>query len=32
VRDGQARIRELHARFENELQAVRDAYLKELAA
>ena len=27
----EARIRELHARFENELQAVRDAYLHELA-
>ena len=27
----EARMRELHARFENELQAVRDAYLRELA-
>ena len=27
----EARMRELHARFENELQAVRDAYLQELA-
>ena len=27
----EARVRELHARFENELQAVRDAYLHELA-
>ena len=26
-----ASYRELHARFENELQAVRDAYLQELA-
>ena len=27
----EARVRELHSRFENELQAVRDAYLQELA-
>jgi hypothetical protein len=27
----EARVRELHTRFENELQAVRDAYLQELA-
>ena len=27
----EARVRELHSRFENELQAVRDAYLHELA-
>jgi hypothetical protein len=27
----EARVRELHARFENEIQAVRDAYLQESA-